>query len=281
MLLKILCVLFFCGILVFVKLGNSEQEVCNTNCATLNRSESNGTNSQVLSRRKRYLLFPDGSSFQLVFCVQTAAEIPIGDIFLYGNTAALAWQLPTDPKTFFLFKEYQKTDLRRNDDTYDDNDEGKIVSKFSPERSTINKPIFSKRSTDEKRTYKERLKIKIDRTKMHQRQSKRDFLKKDDLDVDSIEFHRHSRLGLYEKLVPFITALGGDGKQCVLYKLCETAKISRQGTFLQEILRVVFTLPKGKEFEEQHRHYDKAHNPSDSCASLYPCDIAIPTQLKA
>lgn len=67
-------------------------------------------------------------------------------------------------------------------------------------------PVFSKRSTDKKRTYKERLKIKIDRMKMHQRQSRRDYFKKDNLDDDSIEFHRHSRLGLYEKLVTFITA---------------------------------------------------------------------------
>nr|XP_026493419.1 uncharacterized protein LOC113398749 [Vanessa tameamea] len=129
-------------------------------------------------------------------------------------------------------------------------------------------------------TFKEKLKIKIDRTKMHQRQSKRDFLKKDNMDRASVEFHRNSRVGLYEKLVPFITALGGDGKQCVLYKLCETARISRQGTFLQELLRVVFTLPKGEEFEEEnHKNYDKAHVASDDCASLYPgCDVDIPVQ---
>ena len=36
--------------------------------------------------------------------MQTSALIPIGDIFLYGNTAALAWNLPTDPKHLLMLK---------------------------------------------------------------------------------------------------------------------------------------------------------------------------------
>lgn len=39
-----------------------------------------------------------------VFCVQTSALIPIGDVFLYGSTAALAWNLPSDPKHLLMLK---------------------------------------------------------------------------------------------------------------------------------------------------------------------------------
>ncbi|CAH0718158.1 unnamed protein product, partial [Brenthis ino] len=208
-----------------------------------------------------------------VFCVQTSALIPIGDIFLYGNTAALAWNLPTEAKDLLMFKEDKNTARRRRDEeTYFTNVSGK--------RSAIVNPALAKRSVDENMTFKEKLKIKIDRAKMHERKLKRDFLNKQHLDHDSVEFHRSTRVGLYEKLIPLITALGGDGRQCVLYKLCESARFSRQGTFLEEFLRVVFTLPKGREFQDNaYREYDSAHTETDDCTTLYPgCDFYLPMQ---
>ncbi|XP_013200828.2 uncharacterized protein LOC106143321 [Amyelois transitella] len=231
-----------------------------------------GVASNVLSRRKRYLIFPEGSSLQLVFCVQTAALIPIGDIFLYGNTAALAWNLPTDPKLFFMF---DKEAMRRADvaNTINYVDErGKVIGRVPYKRKPIINPAFAKRSVDEPITYKEKLKFKIDRTRMHEKQLNRDYLKKEHMEPSSVEFHRSSRVGLFEKLEKLFTTLGQDGRQCVLYKLCEAAQTApEQGTFLQEFLRVVFTLPKGSEFDiEDHREYDKAHNPSDDCSAKYP-----------
>lgn len=71
-------------------------------------------------------------SFPPVFCVQTMALIPIGDIFLFGNTAALAWNLPTDPKIFSMFKDYEKGSNRRADSSkniYYLNDNGKVLAK--------------------------------------------------------------------------------------------------------------------------------------------------------
>ncbi|CAG9565942.1 unnamed protein product [Danaus chrysippus] len=232
----------------------------------LGRNESR---SRILSRSKRYLVFPTGSSLQLVFCVQTSALITIGDIFLYGNTAALAWNLPTDPKLLLMLKDHEKYSNRRSDDRtmYYVDDKGKIVAKVPYTRRPIVNPAFAKRSIDEKMSFKKKLKGKLDRIKMHEKQAERDYLKKHHFDEDSIEFHRNSRIDLYKKLAPLITALGGDGPQCVLYKLCESAKISKQGTFLQEMLRVVFTLPKGN---SEGGHYDKAHSSQDDCRSLYP-----------
>ncbi|XP_041980981.1 uncharacterized protein LOC121734436 [Aricia agestis] len=252
---------------VVVLLGIAFSEivgVCNGNCAS-NSTEENGT--RVLSRRKRFLVFPDGSSLQLVFCVQTAAVIPIGDIFLYGNTAALAWTLPSDPKTLLLFKEQENFALRRGDmkKVKYINENGKVIASVPFSRPNIVNPAFAKRSVD---SYKELLKTKMDRARMHERQFQR-FLKKD-LD-DNLDFHRLSRVELYTKIEALITALGGDGRRCVLYKLCESQRSTTQGTFLQELLRVVFTLPKGKEFvSEMHKEYDEAHSHTDDCALRYP-----------
>ncbi|XP_065157092.1 uncharacterized protein [Atheta coriaria] len=57
---------------------------------------------KILSRRKRYLIFPEGSSLQLVYCL-TMPVIGKSTIFTIGGTAALAWELPHDP-----FQPYRK-----------------------------------------------------------------------------------------------------------------------------------------------------------------------------
>ncbi|XP_011499298.1 PREDICTED: uncharacterized protein LOC105363328 [Ceratosolen solmsi marchali] len=47
-----------------------------------------------LVRRKRYLIFPQGSNVQLVYCLTIGAYARDGDLVL-GLTAALAWELPS------------------------------------------------------------------------------------------------------------------------------------------------------------------------------------------
>ncbi|XP_063382866.1 uncharacterized protein LOC134669292 [Cydia fagiglandana] len=207
----------------------------------------------------------------MIFCLQTTALIPIADIFLVGQTAALAWEMPTDPAIFHMFKG-EKVAQRRNDhqkNTYYLNKQGEVIAKVPYKRKPIN-PVFAKRSIEDKQTYKEKLKqLKIDRAKMHETQLKKNYLKKHHLDKRSIEFHRNSRLSLLEKLETFFSALGQDGRQCVLHKLCLAGQgYTQQGTFRQEMLRTIFTLPKGS-FDEE---YDEAHAANKDCDKLYTCD---------
>ncbi|XP_068622865.1 uncharacterized protein [Battus philenor] len=220
-------------LVVLLKLVRSDNgEDCDEDCAGNEGSQGNETRTRLLSRAKRFIVFPDGSSFQLVFCVQTMALIPIGDIFLYGNTAALAWNLPSDPKFFNMFKDHEKEINRRGDsnkNVYYLDDTGKVLAKVPYRRRLTVNPAFAKRSIDDKVTFREKLNMKIDRMKMHEKQSTREYLNKDHLDKDSVDFHRNSRVELYEKIEKLINAL-----------------------------------PKGTEFEEEyHRDYDKAHTGSD------------------
>ncbi|KAK0180186.1 hypothetical protein PV327_005855 [Microctonus hyperodae] len=53
---------------------------------------------RVLSRQKRYLIFPQGSNVQLVYCLTIGAFAGNGDLVL-GLTAALAWELPSKVDT--------------------------------------------------------------------------------------------------------------------------------------------------------------------------------------
>ncbi|KAJ8921331.1 hypothetical protein NQ315_002945 [Exocentrus adspersus] len=59
-------------------------------------NNSNGT-EKSLSRKRRYLVFPTGSSLQLVYCL-TVPSVGMGQIFTLGHTAALAWELPDKPE---------------------------------------------------------------------------------------------------------------------------------------------------------------------------------------
>ncbi|XP_022824828.1 uncharacterized protein LOC111355278 [Spodoptera litura] len=243
---------------------------------TANEFHEENEGSRALSRRKRFVIFPDGSSLQLVFCCQTMALIPIGDIFLFGSTLGLAWNLPTDPSIFTNLKEYERP-LRRNDVVKTINyldEDGHLIAKVPYKKRIIVNPAFAKRSieVDDTLSFKEKLKLKIDRKKMHERHLKLDYLKAQHLDKNSIEFHRSNRVDLYEKIEKLLSATGRDGRQCVLYRLCEAAKRpSSQGTFIQEFFRAVFTLPKGEEFQyDELKEYDTAHVETDDCSARYP-----------
>ncbi|XP_063992890.1 uncharacterized protein LOC135170762 [Diachasmimorpha longicaudata] len=78
---------------------NKRKFVLFANCLSVvalvfgNGSAANFTEERVLSRQKRYLLFPEGSNVQCVFCL-TIGSLPRPTDLVLGLTAALAWELP-------------------------------------------------------------------------------------------------------------------------------------------------------------------------------------------
>ncbi|CAH0399379.1 unnamed protein product [Chilo suppressalis] len=234
-----------------------------------------GGSSVLLSRRKRFLVFPEGSSLQLVFCL-TFPNIPLGNIILWGYTSALAYELPQDPYSPF---DHHADPLHRRSDSkaiYFTNDDGKVIYKRPYERKFIVNPAFAKRSTDElssphlKKGTRDTL--KIDRKQMHASKNKREFLKSENMERRSIEFHRSSRGSLYQKIETMLSGLGGDGRQCLLKTLCLVGRTrdEPQGTFLQEILRAVFTFPKGETDDDFSEAYDRSADLTTSCEEAYP-----------
>ncbi|XP_076260121.1 uncharacterized protein LOC143196340 [Rhynchophorus ferrugineus] len=71
-------------------------------------------NRTVLSRKRRYLIFPEGSSFQVVFDL-TYPSVGMGNLFVFGNTAAMAWELPSTPS--FLDDIYRRQNESESSDT--------------------------------------------------------------------------------------------------------------------------------------------------------------------
>ncbi|XP_043677023.1 uncharacterized protein LOC122633318 [Vespula pensylvanica] len=146
----------------------------------------------MLSRQKRYLIFPEGSNLQLVYCL-TIGAYGRNDDLVMGLTAALAWELPS-----------------------------KVDSKIS------------------------------------------DLL------------HRRSRSVMFPKVEAFLQSTGIDGRSCVMKALCEAGQRHPsqigKGTFVQELLHVIFTLPRdGGRFEcSEDRPYERAYQNGGNCEKLYP-----------
>ncbi|XP_063627499.1 uncharacterized protein LOC134799002 [Cydia splendana] len=230
----------------------------------------NFSQSKVLSRRKRFLVYPEGSSLQLVFCLSFPTIFGIGDIFQFGYTAALAYELPQDPYSPY---DHKADPLHRRVDTkmiYFTDDKGKVLWGKKYHRKPIINPAMAKRS----------LRKNADRKLMHASQHTRGFLKS--MDGRSAEFHRTARATLYPKIETVLQAIGSSGKDCVLRTLCHMGQTQHnsQGSFLEEIMRAVcvmfvYSLPKGEDSFDLEE-YDKAHSATESCAELYPgCDDSV------
>ncbi|XP_032514575.1 uncharacterized protein LOC116768062 [Danaus plexippus] len=224
-------------------------------------------NNTILSRRKRFLIFPEGSSLQLVFCVTYPVLTSIGDIFLWGNTAALAYELPQDPYSPFNHK---ADPLHRRMDTntiYFTDYDGKIIYKKPYVKKFIVNPAFAKRSVDEYE--KVSFEYKIGKKQMHASKHTRTFLKEH---LGNIDFHRISRASLYQRIETLLQGLGSDGRNCVLKALCVIGQSQEdsQGAFLHEIMRAVFTIPKGTTSGDIDEEYDIAHTATEPCHELYP-----------
>ncbi|KAL4717378.1 hypothetical protein ACJJTC_017265 [Scirpophaga incertulas] len=103
-----------------------------------------GTHGVILSRKKRFLVFPEGSSVQLVFCNTFPNISPIGDILLWGYTAALAYELPQDPYSPF---DHHADPLHRRADTksiYFTDEDGKVLLKKPYHKKFLVNPAFRK-----------------------------------------------------------------------------------------------------------------------------------------
>ncbi|XP_065335932.1 uncharacterized protein LOC135936872 [Cloeon dipterum] len=67
---------------------------------------------KTLSRKKRYLTFPEGSGLSLVYCLTWGTYLAT-DIFTWGATLGLGFPLPTDTKAFL--SKLDSLELHRRD----------------------------------------------------------------------------------------------------------------------------------------------------------------------
>ncbi|XP_021934769.1 uncharacterized protein LOC110837198 [Zootermopsis nevadensis] len=97
--------------------------------------------------------------------------------------------------------------------------------------------------------------------------------------------HRRHRRDLYQKLLPLLNTMGLDGQSCLLRVLCESGQRQSgpKGSFLEEILHAIFTLPRTKtnyleddDDEDDFAKYEAAHRSKGDCTALFPSCLKDP-----
>ncbi|EFN88513.1 hypothetical protein EAI_03142 [Harpegnathos saltator] len=86
-------------------------------------------------------------------------------------------------------------------------------------------------------------------------------------------YHRRSRRELYRKIELMLKTQEKDGKACVLKAICRAAKRTRdgdvgKGSFLEEILHVIFTLPGGRYDIDPMTEYERTYHLGENCEEV-------------
>ncbi|XP_033209672.1 uncharacterized protein LOC117168272 [Belonocnema kinseyi] len=142
---------------------------------------------------KRYLIFPQGSNVQLIYCMTIGTFAKPQGFFTMGVTAGLAYELPHENTVKF----------RKPAEVY----------------------------------------------------------------------HRRSRRELYHKVALMLRTQGKDGKACVLKALCNAGKRNSskfgKGSFMEEILHSIFTLPTGSYHIDPKTEYEAAYESAVDCEQAF------------
>ncbi|XP_056633360.1 uncharacterized protein LOC130442964 [Diorhabda sublineata] len=262
-----------------------------------------------LSRKRRYLTFPSGSSLQVVYCL-TLPSVGVGEIFVFGLTAALAWELPSTPDELLMSvgkKPITTTETPTTLPPHHDWEDGAGLSQYPHQRKTNvgssnyvaddwsykkdRYPVPVKSYYDPfglKQNFKfndysdsgeipynpaRKMSPKLSRVNGRTRQS---FNHHSNINHDDYihpiyhQIHRRSRRELYGKLEKLLTALSKDGKACIKKALCEVSQVPKgKGTLFQELMKTIFRIKPHEDYVDEDE-YDEATNKSHNCTERYP-----------
>ncbi|KAF5299323.1 hypothetical protein FQA39_LY02496 [Lamprigera yunnana] len=254
-------------------------------------------NSKSLSRKKRFLIFPEGSSLQLVFCL-TIPSIGMGKIFTVGWTAALAWELPHEPihpfkKKTEAMKRVDKPGtlssggwtIEKEFSSTSDKDKNRYAStipKYETIKDYLTKPGYSKirYNGNPDTSYREYLKGKyVDYRPIYDAVAIRPSFKSNNVMKEASSFyehpvykevHRRTRRGLFAKIEKFLDAQRQDGKACLLKVICEVSKRSSEhiGSFMEEMIKSIFKI-KPHKLTSYEDEYDAAADETHNCTERY------------
>ncbi|CAG9772593.1 unnamed protein product [Ceutorhynchus assimilis] len=246
--------------------------------------------STTLSRQRRYLTFPEGSSFQVVFDFTVPSVAIEGNVFTFGNTAAMAWELPSKPITFDgKRKDDEKPEITTSEPIpeYLDHDPATdpkwappMVWDYSDNLNwatdtdrVYSNPYQHQQFHDNYNGYYNNNPSRFwSRTNYGRSMSQPAPLKSKSYATEAHHIHRRSKRELYKRVEKLLTAMTRDGKVCVLKAICQVHKLPEEkGTMWEEIVKAIFKSRYDKYPEEDH--YDKAANENHDCDEMYPsCD---------
>ncbi|XP_066141813.1 uncharacterized protein [Euwallacea fornicatus] len=247
-------------------------------------------NQTILSRRRRFLVFPEGSSLQVVFDLTYPAQALEGNLITFGNTATIGWELPSTP--IFLDEKFKKkektvetTTVEIVHDHHDEIYQPELSSDYSrwstgnhrnyheAQSSVRFYPYNGKKYNGQIRNYYHQMGPSNFWRQMYypgylsyssQQQTGKRFKR-----TVAQHIQRRSRREVFKRVEKLLSSLSKDGKSCVLKTICQVKKLlSKKGTFWEEIVKAIFRSKFDLNPDEDH--YDQAFNENHDCEQMYP-----------
>ncbi|XP_071556016.1 uncharacterized protein [Temnothorax nylanderi] len=224
-------------------------------CLVLSEYEADDKYQTNLSRKRRYVVFPEGSTFSVALCLTVHTLTP-DDIFTEGLNWGISYDLPNESKPAlepFLELRNDKFKTSNKNDRYGST---AIANKYGFLNSRWN-----------------------DNVRQHFIPGKKKYHKS-----EYYYLQRRHRRELYNKLEVIMNAMGFDGRTCVLRALCEASQrlMPKGNTLIEEMMRISFSLPLKRVFSfepQEHHTYTQAHkagHEGKDCAAMFPgCSFSL------
>ncbi|XP_012284515.1 uncharacterized protein LOC105701932 [Orussus abietinus] len=221
-----------------------------------------------LSRRKRYVVFPEGSSFSVAFCM-TVHTLSPDNIFTEGVNWGISYDLPNESKAalepLLEFKsdkiEPPKGGLKIPPGY------GGYYYKNHDFKNPFDYPSWNKWNS-EGASWKHGVPPAKKRYTKH----------------EYYYNQRRHRRELYNKLEVIMNAMGFDGRSCILRALCEASQrlMPKGSSLVEEMMRIAFSLPLKRVFSfepSSHHEYTGAHKAGQegrNCVAMFPgCSFSL------
>ncbi|CAO1441083.1 unnamed protein product [Diamesa tonsa] len=236
-----------------------------------NQTMDSGKEMKILSRRKRFLVFPTGSSFSVAVCMTIGVYgNPQFSLFSWALNYGFAYNLPTN-STYFtnppLEKQEKPEDVAEEDppedvtkifsDDHDHDHHDHDHHDHDHDHHNTESGGFAKRKMD---SYKP---MNYETRPMMQRRYRRE---------------------IYNNIEVAIDRMGYDGRECILRALCESSQVfsKKKRNMVEEMIKTAFSFPKSKVLSFEHPElliYDEAHrkgNKKVQCTTAYPkCQFSL------
>lgn len=251
---------------------------------------------KILSRQRRYLTFPKGSSLQMVF----DGASPILDHTFYavvGVTVAVSWELPHNP---FYYDEdlanaytngspglSHRNDLdvndgnvqdsyyfgQNNNNLFQDNLESDDVEYYNINKSQTYEWNKLMNNSDPDLILTENFPFIRKQPIVPLPLGKRSVDESAENEL-FLKYHRRSRYDLYRLVEKYLDSNGVDGSHCLQRILCEVGQKKKEpkvGTFVEEILKAIFHLPETHSslMHPQTIDYHNAHTSIHNCTEQF------------
>ncbi|KAG5672414.1 hypothetical protein PVAND_002545 [Polypedilum vanderplanki] len=236
---------------------------------------------KILSRKRRFLIFPTGSSFSVAVCMTVGVYgNPQFSIWSWGLNYGFAYNLPTNSTEYTNIPPDIQVYPFVN---YDDDEPSTTTTTTTPAPP----PPESHESHDSHETHDSHeaftdLPAPSSDDKTHRRQFYTYY--RPSWETQPM-MHRRYRRDVYRNIETIIDKMGHSGRDCVLKALCESSiqfKNKKKRTMIQEMIKTVFTMPKSNVLPFEHPDlsiYDQAYRNASiqaSCETSYSkCGFSI------